>query len=100
MNRMRTYHGYMKNHGLTLEYGLNPLQLCIVVSHLIIKVVIQSGLPVAGKKMEWYDALKNSEMKEEALGNKAIMEGLIGEDDESSNNGWRRWDGYEITDHD
>ncbi|GJY58725.1 hypothetical protein Tco_0458617 [Tanacetum coccineum] len=28
------------------------------------------------------------------------MEGLIDEDDESSNNGWRRWDGHEITDHD
>ncbi|GKB10466.1 hypothetical protein Tco_0844389 [Tanacetum coccineum] len=28
------------------------------------------------------------------------MEGLIDEDDESSNNGWRKWDGYEIADHD
>ncbi|GKF34346.1 hypothetical protein Tco_0107546 [Tanacetum coccineum] len=28
------------------------------------------------------------------------MEGLIDKDDESSNNGWRIWDGYEITDHD
>ncbi|GJV15609.1 hypothetical protein Tco_1360932 [Tanacetum coccineum] len=28
------------------------------------------------------------------------MEGLINEDDESSNNGWRRWDGYKIADHD
>nr|GEV19186.1 hypothetical protein [Tanacetum cinerariifolium] len=28
------------------------------------------------------------------------MEGLIDGDDESSNNGWRRWDGYEITDRD
>ncbi|GJZ21992.1 putative reverse transcriptase domain-containing protein [Tanacetum coccineum] len=42
----------------------------------------------------------DSELKEEALRNKAIMEGLINEDDESSNNGWRRWDGYEIADHD
>ncbi|GJW03653.1 hypothetical protein Tco_1562509 [Tanacetum coccineum] len=48
----------------------------------------------------WYDTLKDNEMKEEALRNKAIMEGLIDDDDESSNNGWRRWDGYEITDHD
>ncbi|GJR12154.1 hypothetical protein Tco_0794806 [Tanacetum coccineum] len=39
-------------------------------------------------------------MKEKALRNKAVMEGLINDDDESSNNGWRRWDGYEITDHD
>ncbi|GJV11753.1 hypothetical protein Tco_1353294 [Tanacetum coccineum] len=60
------YHGYTKNHGLTLEYGLNQLH----------------------------------ELKDKALRNKAIMEGLIDEDDESSNNDWRRWDGYEITYHD
>ncbi|GKA39633.1 hypothetical protein Tco_0732184 [Tanacetum coccineum] len=36
--------------------------------------------------LEWYDALKDSELKDEALRNKAIMEGLIDEDDESSNN--------------
>nr|GEV68450.1 hypothetical protein [Tanacetum cinerariifolium] len=40
------------------------------------------------------------ELKDEALRNKAIMKGLIDKDDESSNNGWRRWDGYEIADHD
>ncbi|GJX24394.1 hypothetical protein Tco_0228839 [Tanacetum coccineum] len=40
--------------------------------------------------LEWYDALMDSELKDEALRNKAIMEGLIDEDDESSNNGWRR----------
>ncbi|GJY63426.1 hypothetical protein Tco_0464886 [Tanacetum coccineum] len=28
------------------------------------------------------------------------MEGMIGEDDESSYEGWKRWDGYEITNHD
>ncbi|GKB15286.1 hypothetical protein Tco_0849209 [Tanacetum coccineum] len=50
--------------------------------------------------LEWYEALKDSELKEEALRNKAILDGLINEDDESSNNGWRRWDGYEIADHD
>ncbi|GJZ39283.1 hypothetical protein Tco_0585846 [Tanacetum coccineum] len=43
--------------------------------------------------LEWYEALKDSELKEEALRNKAIMEGLIDEDDESSNNGWKM-DGY------
>ncbi|GKA13533.1 hypothetical protein Tco_0693179 [Tanacetum coccineum] len=31
---------------------------------------------------EWYEALKDSELKEEALRNKAIMEGLIKEDDD------------------
>ncbi|GJY04185.1 hypothetical protein Tco_0370125 [Tanacetum coccineum] len=28
------------------------------------------------------------------------FEGMINDNDESSNNGWRRWDGYEIADHD
>ncbi|GJR97843.1 hypothetical protein Tco_0270017 [Tanacetum coccineum] len=50
--------------------------------------------------LEWYDALMDSELKDEALKNKAIMEGLIDEDDESSNNGWRRWNSYEIANHD
>ncbi|GKF28326.1 hypothetical protein Tco_0094668 [Tanacetum coccineum] len=35
--------------------------------------------------LEWYDALEDSELKEEALRNKAIMEGLINEDVESNN---------------
>ncbi|GJV94642.1 hypothetical protein Tco_1546219 [Tanacetum coccineum] len=48
---------------------------------------------------EWYESLKDSELKEQALRNKAIMEGLIS-DDESSNDGWRRWESHEITYHD
>nr|GEX84901.1 C2 calcium/lipid-binding domain, CaLB [Tanacetum cinerariifolium] len=48
---------------------------------------------------EWYKALMDSELKEQALKNKAIMEGLI-RDDESSNDGWRRWEILEITYHD
>ncbi|GJS82529.1 hypothetical protein Tco_0749070 [Tanacetum coccineum] len=39
------------------------------------------------------------ELKEQALRNKAIMEGSIS-DDESSNDGWRRWESHEITYHD
>ncbi|GJW52668.1 hypothetical protein Tco_0096753 [Tanacetum coccineum] len=49
---------------------------------------------------EWYKALKDSKLKKDALRNKAIMEGLINEDDESCNNGWRRWESHEITFHD
>ncbi|GKE06948.1 hypothetical protein Tco_1398966 [Tanacetum coccineum] len=48
---------------------------------------------------EWYEALMDSELKEQALRNKAIMKGLIS-DDESSNDGWRRWESHEITYHD
>ncbi|GKE39776.1 hypothetical protein Tco_1463181, partial [Tanacetum coccineum] len=40
--------------------------------------------------LEWYEALEDSELKDEALRNKAIMEGLIS-DDESSNDCWKRW---------
>ncbi|GJU85361.1 putative reverse transcriptase domain-containing protein [Tanacetum coccineum] len=66
--------------------GGNLLGACIV------------GNTLRYQDLKWYGALKDSELKDEALINKAIMEGLI--DDESSNNGWRRWDGYEISYHD
>ncbi|GKE46275.1 hypothetical protein Tco_1477533 [Tanacetum coccineum] len=39
--------------------------------------------------LEWYEALEDSKLKYEALRNKAIMEGLIS-DDESSNDCWKR----------
>ncbi|GJS11081.1 hypothetical protein Tco_0367877 [Tanacetum coccineum] len=50
--------------------------------------------------LEWYDALKDSELKEEALRNKAIMKGLINEDVESNNEGWKSWDDFENTNGD
>ncbi|GJV61072.1 hypothetical protein Tco_1467172 [Tanacetum coccineum] len=50
---------------------------------------------------EWYEALEDSKLKEEALKNKATMEGIIeDEDDESSNEGWKRWNVYENTNSD
>ncbi|GJY62086.1 hypothetical protein Tco_0462743 [Tanacetum coccineum] len=45
--------------------------------------------------LEWYEALEDSELKDEALRNKAIMEGLISDDD-SSNDYWKRWKSHEI----
>ncbi|GJS13449.1 hypothetical protein Tco_0407921 [Tanacetum coccineum] len=48
--------------------------------------------------LEWYEALEDSELKDEALRNKAIMEGLIS-DDESSNDCWKRWKSHEIYYH-
>ncbi|GKD55845.1 hypothetical protein Tco_1289232, partial [Tanacetum coccineum] len=52
---------------------------------------------------EWYEALEDSELKDEALRNKAIMEGFINDDDESRYEQMRRWkiytnydDAYEI----
>ncbi|GKA53556.1 hypothetical protein Tco_0746871 [Tanacetum coccineum] len=50
--------------------------------------------------LEWYEALEDGKLKDKALKNKAIMEGMIDEDDESHNEGWRRWDGYDNTIHD
>ncbi|GJY93594.1 hypothetical protein Tco_0509376 [Tanacetum coccineum] len=49
--------------------------------------------------LEWYEALEDSKLKDEALRNKAIMEGLIS-DDESSNDCWKRWKSHEIYYHD
>ncbi|GJU35437.1 hypothetical protein Tco_1183791 [Tanacetum coccineum] len=49
--------------------------------------------------LEWYEALEDSELKNEALKNKAIMEGLIS-DDESNNDCWKRWKSHEIYYHD
>ncbi|GKB35047.1 hypothetical protein Tco_0879989 [Tanacetum coccineum] len=47
---------------------------------------------------EWYEASKDSKLKEQALRNKAIIEGLIS-DDESSNDCWKRWKSHEIHCH-
>ncbi|GKC16433.1 hypothetical protein Tco_1013215, partial [Tanacetum coccineum] len=49
--------------------------------------------------LEWYEALEDSKLKDEALRNKAIMKGSIS-DDESCNDGWRSWEDHEITYHD
>ncbi|GJR68785.1 hypothetical protein Tco_0014850 [Tanacetum coccineum] len=40
--------------------------------------------------LEWYEALKDGKLKGKALKNKAIMKGMIDDDDESHNNGWKR----------
>ncbi|GJT76429.1 hypothetical protein Tco_1043154 [Tanacetum coccineum] len=49
--------------------------------------------------LEWYEALKDGRLKDEALKNKAIMEGIISEDEESHNKAWKIWDDYEDTTH-
>ncbi|GJW43793.1 hypothetical protein Tco_0072592 [Tanacetum coccineum] len=56
------------------------------------------GNSIHYQDLEWYKALEDSELKDEALRNKAIMEGLIG-DDESSNDCWKRWKSHEIYCH-
>ncbi|GJV22832.1 hypothetical protein Tco_1375527 [Tanacetum coccineum] len=49
--------------------------------------------------LEWYEALEDSELRDEALRSKAIMKGLIS-DDESINDCWKRWKSHEINYHD
>ncbi|GJV60836.1 hypothetical protein Tco_1466936 [Tanacetum coccineum] len=51
---------------------------------------------------EWYEALEDSELKEDALRNKAIMEGLIDDDndDESRYERSKRWNVHDDTNHD
>ncbi|GJV71293.1 hypothetical protein Tco_1491288 [Tanacetum coccineum] len=46
---------------------------------------------------EWYKALEDSELKDEALRNKAIMEGFIDDDDESRYKQKRQWNIYTNT---
>ncbi|GKC68177.1 hypothetical protein Tco_1100775 [Tanacetum coccineum] len=55
--------------------------------------------PVKYTYLEWYEALEDSELKDKALRNKTIIEGLIS-DDESSNDCWKRWKSHEIYYHD
>ncbi|GJU49341.1 reverse transcriptase domain-containing protein [Tanacetum coccineum] len=72
MNGIKMCHQCMKDHGQKMKYGRNQLQLNII----------------------------DSKLKEEPLKNKAIMEGMIDEDERSSNEGWRRWDDFESTNGD
>ncbi|GJS24776.1 putative nucleotidyltransferase, ribonuclease H [Tanacetum coccineum] len=55
--------------------------------------------PLHYQDLKWYEALEDSELKDEALMTKTIMEGLIN-DDESSNDCWKRWKSHEIYYHD
>ncbi|GJX67446.1 hypothetical protein Tco_0303173 [Tanacetum coccineum] len=99
----RTYHGSMRSHGLTLEFGPIPHQFFYIINILASLSTIRLGL-----LYEWYEALEESELKDKALRNKAIMEGFIKEDgDESRYEQKRRWniytnydDAYEINHED
>ncbi|GKC22013.1 hypothetical protein Tco_1024163 [Tanacetum coccineum] len=93
MNGTRTYHGSMRSHGLTLEFGPNPHQLNILASLSTITLDVRNGQHVVGWMMDI--ALEESELKDDALRNKAIMEGFIkDDDDESRYEQMRRWNIY------
>ncbi|GJT07339.1 hypothetical protein Tco_0841801 [Tanacetum coccineum] len=101
MNGTRTYHGSMRSHGLTWMddgycNGGNLLGTYII------------GNQLHYQDYEWYEALEERKLKDDALRNKAIMEGFIkDDDDESRYKQMRRWniytnydDAYEINDDD
>ncbi|GJU47627.1 hypothetical protein Tco_1204893 [Tanacetum coccineum] len=89
-NGIRMYHGLMRNHGLTLDW-IND-GYCNG-GNLPGTFIIENQLHY--QDYEWYEALEDSELKDEALRNKAIMEGFIkDDDDESSYEQMRRWDIY------
>nr|GEV40454.1 hypothetical protein [Tanacetum cinerariifolium] len=64
------------------------------------KIAYIVGNSLYYQDLEWYDPLDDSKLKEEALRNKAIMEGIIDDNNESSNDGRIKWDSYEIVNHD
>ncbi|GJV45460.1 hypothetical protein Tco_1429996 [Tanacetum coccineum] len=113
MSGIKMCHGCMKDHGRRMEYGRNQLP----VKHHCKPFNYKSGYSewptcswredgycnggnllgayIVGntlhyQDLEWCDALKDRKLKEEALKNKAIVEGMIDDNDESCNNGWRR----------
>ncbi|GJT66134.1 hypothetical protein Tco_1017614 [Tanacetum coccineum] len=77
MNGTRTYHGSMRSHELTWKDGgyYNG-------GNLPGTYIIRNQLHYQDYK--WYKALEDSELKDEALRNKAIMEGFFKEDDDES----------------
>ncbi|GJZ63604.1 hypothetical protein Tco_0620025 [Tanacetum coccineum] len=94
-NGIRMYHGLMRNHGLTLEFGQSQNQSNILASLSTIKLGVRNSQP-----------LDDCELKEEALRNKDIMDGVIN-DDESCCELKRKWniytnydDAYEINHED
>ncbi|GJV26815.1 hypothetical protein Tco_1383263 [Tanacetum coccineum] len=101
INGTKTYHGSMRSHRLTWKdngycNGGNLPRTYII------------GNQLHYQNYEWYEALEDSELKDEALRNKAIMEGFINEcDDELRYKQERQWniyinydDAYEINQED
>ncbi|GKC41892.1 hypothetical protein Tco_1059614 [Tanacetum coccineum] len=88
-NGIRMYHGLMRNHGLAMEFGQSRNQSNILASLSTIKLGVWNGQ----RDYEWYEALDDCELKEEALRNKAIMDGVIN-NDESCYKVKRKWNIY------
>nr|GEU95368.1 hypothetical protein [Tanacetum cinerariifolium] len=87
MNGMKICHGCMKNHGRIMKVANLLLEGDRYCNEWNLPGAYIVGNTLRYQDLEWYEALKDGELKEEALKNKAIMEGIIDEDDESSNEG-------------
>ncbi|GJS40408.1 hypothetical protein Tco_0565451 [Tanacetum coccineum] len=70
----KTYLGWTRNFRLTQEYGKNQTR------NLHGAYIIRNSLHY--QDYEWYEALEDSKLKEDALRNKAIMERLIDDDND------------------
>nr|GEW27924.1 hypothetical protein [Tanacetum cinerariifolium] len=85
MTGIKICHGCMKDKGRSMEGNLPG---AYTISNTL-----------RYQNLEWYKALKDDKLKEEALENKAIMDGMIEKHDDLSNEGWKGWDDFEITNH-
>ncbi|GKC25543.1 hypothetical protein Tco_1027693 [Tanacetum coccineum] len=95
MSGIKMYHGCMKDHGHRMDWKDDGY---CNEGNFRGAYIIRNTLRY--QDLEWYEALKDGKLKEEALKNKAIMDGMIDEDDESSNEGWKRWDKFDNTNRD
>nr|GEY21130.1 hypothetical protein [Tanacetum cinerariifolium] len=73
---IKMFYGCIKDHGRRMEGNLPRAYIIGNILHY--------------QDLEWYEALKDGKLKEEALKNKDIMDEMIDDDDESSNEGWKR----------
>ncbi|GJQ97386.1 hypothetical protein Tco_0008525 [Tanacetum coccineum] len=75
------------------ELGIAKVSLLVCGCGVSGKVTFLDG--VHYQDYEWYEALEDYELKNEALRNKAIMEGFIkDDDDESRSEQMKRWNIY------
>ncbi|GJS40535.1 hypothetical protein Tco_0565578 [Tanacetum coccineum] len=78
MNGKKIYHGLMRNHGLKLEFRQTKTKDSYCNGGNL-PGAYHIGNSIHYQDLEWYEALEDSELKDEALRNKAIMEGFIWE---------------------
>ncbi|GKA11409.1 reverse transcriptase domain-containing protein [Tanacetum coccineum] len=85
----------MPQNNIHVEAQALPTNDARVMIRLLRRLFVRFGVPKALINLEWYEALEDSELKDEALRNNAIMEGFIkDDDDESRSEQMKRWNIY------